>query len=314
MSGGGDRWKACPNRRARYDWTPVFYLVMGKASSRAILFGATSVALSVLAGSAPASAGPQTVATPSFWDPALRIERPPLPGLRAIRFLTDDSYPPLNFALADGALAGFNVDIARAICEQLEIGCTIQARRWNTLIDALESGKGDAVIASIAADGAIRARVDFSQPYYQTPARFVVRKGLALSDVSPSVLKGTTVGVVSGSAHEAYLTAFFPGVALKAFASVSALQEALRSATVEAAFGDGLTFAVWLNGESSGDCCAFLGGPYCESRFFGEGVAIAVRKEDGDLRHAMDWALARLVSRGVYAEIYLKYFPIGFYQ
>ena len=43
------------------------------------------------------------------------------------------------------------------------------------------------------------------------------------------------------------------------------------------AFADGLTFAVWLNGELSGACCAFFGGPYSESRFFGEGVGIAVR-------------------------------------
>ena len=98
------------------------------------------------------------------------------PALRAIRFLTDDDYPPLDFALADGSLSGFNVDIARAICEELHIGCTIQARRWDTLIDSLETGKGDAVIASISANAAARARIDFTQPYYQTPARFATRK------------------------------------------------------------------------------------------------------------------------------------------
>ena len=82
---------------------------------------------------------------------------------------------------------------------------------------------------------------------------------------------------------------------------------------IDAAFADGLSLAVWLAGEDSGDCCLFKGGPYTESRFFGEGVGIAVRKEDADLRRAMDWALARLSARGVYAEIYLKYFPVGFY-
>ena len=71
--------------------------------------------------------------------------------------------------------------------------------------------------------------------------------------------------------------------------------------------------SVWLAGELSGDCCVFKGGPYTESRFFGEGVGIAVRKEDADLRRAMDWALARLAAKDVYAEIYLKYFPVGFY-
>ena len=134
----------------------------------------------VLAGLlAPATAlAAQPSAAPSFWDPALRLERPDLSGVRAIRFLTTDDYPPLNFDLADGTLAGFNVEIARAICEELEIGCTIQARRFDTLIDSLTTGKGDAVIASIAATPATRAEVDFSIPYYQTPARFIARKGV----------------------------------------------------------------------------------------------------------------------------------------
>ncbi len=270
------------------------------------------VTLILAAASSPAAAAERGPA-PSFWDPGLHLERPDLSALRAIRFLTDDDYPPLNFALADGSLSGFNVDIARAICEELHIGCTIQARRWDTLIDALETGKGDAVIASIAANAATRERIDFTQPYYQTPARFVTRKDSPLADATPATLAGKTVGVVAGSAHQSYLATFFAGTTLKTYPSFAALHEALKAGAIEAAFADGLSLSVWLAGESSGDCCLFKGGPYAESRFFGEGVGIAVRKEDADLRRAMDWALARLSARGVYAEIYLKYFPVGFY-
>ena len=63
----------------------------------------------------------------------------------------------------------------------------------------------------------------------------------------------------------------------------------------------------------AGDCCVFRGGPYLESRFFGEGVSIAVRKDDGALRRALDWALARVWVSGKYTEAYRKYFPISFY-
>ena len=186
---------------------------------------------------------------PRFSDPALRLDKPDLTDIRAIRFLTSDDYPPLNFALADGTLTGFNVEIARAVCEELEIGCTIQARRWDTLIDSLTEGKGDAVVASIAATPANRAKIDFSQPYYQTPARFVVRKDAAPSDAPASGLRGKTVGVVGGSSHEAYLKAFFPGVKPKAYPNVSALETALAAGEIAIAFADGLTLAVWLNGE-----------------------------------------------------------------
>jgi polar amino acid transport system substrate-binding protein len=177
----------------------------------------------------------------------------------------------------------------------------------------LETGKADAVIASIAATVAIRARVDFSQPYYQTPARFIIPRNSAFSVAKLNANTANTVGVVSGSAHEVYLKTFFPGVRPKLYRNNADLQTALRSGDIDAAFADGLTFSVWLSGESSGSCCAFLGGPYGESRFFGEGIGIAVRPEDIVLRRALDWALARLFSRGIYAEIYYKYFPASFY-
>jgi polar amino acid transport system substrate-binding protein len=267
------------------------------------------VIIAVALSSAMAYADP----APSFWDPALHPEKPDISGLRAIRFLTADDYPPLNFARGDGELSGFNVEIARAICEELHIGCTIQARRFDTLVDALETGKGDAVIASLATMPALRDRLDFTMPYYSTPARFVARKDSPLSDVTPLTLNGRNVGVIAGSAHEAYLKAFFPGARLTPYQSFTALREALSSRAIDVVFADGLTLAVWLSGADAGDCCAFKGGPFTESRFFGEGVSIAVRKEDSALRRAMDWALARISERGTYAEIYRKYFPIGFY-
>lgn len=234
-------------------------------------------------------------------------------GLRAIRFLTDDDYPPLNFALADGSLAGFNVEIARAVCEELQVGCTIQARRWDTIVDSLLEGKGDAIIASVAASPATREKIDFTQPYYRTPARFVARKESELRDATPATLVGVTIGVVAGSAHKAFLDAFFPRIVEKTYPDAAALYEALRGRSVDAIFGDGLSLALWLNGAASDNCCLFKGGPYTESRFFGEGVGIALRKEDATLRRALDWALARLAARGTYAELYLKHFPIGFY-
>jgi polar amino acid transport system substrate-binding protein len=252
-------------------------------------------------------------AAPSFWDPDLRLERPDLSGLRAIRFLTDDDYPPLDFALADGSLAGFNVDIARAICEELQVGCTIQARRWDTIVDSLLEDKGDAIVASIAATPAARAKLDFTQPYYRTPARFVMRRDAPAIDTTPTALTGKTIGVIVGSAHKAYLEAFFPKLVEKSYPDAASLRAALLSGSIDALFGDGLSLAIWLNGASSNDCCEFRGGPFTESRFFGEGVGIALRKEDANLRRALDWALARLATRGVYAELYLKHFPVGFY-
>ena len=90
------------------------------------------------------------VAIPGFWDAKRRPERPDLSRLTGIRFLTEVDYPPFNYAGPDGNPAGFNVDLARMICEEIKVQCTIQMRRFDTLLDALAANQGDAVIASIA--------------------------------------------------------------------------------------------------------------------------------------------------------------------
>src|SRR5271154_2286372 len=113
--------------------------------------------------SAPALAqAPSSVFVPSFWDPQNRLEKPDLGGLHAIRFLTEEDYPPFHFAMPDGSLAGFDVDIARAICEELKVVCTIQQRRFDLLADALETGQGDALIASLRIDKKNRGKFDFT--------------------------------------------------------------------------------------------------------------------------------------------------------
>jgi polar amino acid transport system substrate-binding protein len=254
-----------------------------------------------------------TVFLPSFWDPQHRLEKPDLVGLHSLRFLTEDEYPPFDFTLPDGTLAGFNVDLARAICEELKVTCTVQARRWDTLIDSLNEGRGDALIASIGINADTRAKLDFSMPYYKTPARFVVLSGSPLSDFSPDGLKGKTIGVEAHSAHEAYLTTFFPKASLKRYETPALLRAALKQSEIDAIFGDAVTLSVWLNGTDAQNCCAFRGGVYTESQFFGEGVGIAVKKGNVTLRHALDYALSALAEQGIYADLYLKYFPVGIY-
>jgi len=259
------------------------------------------------------SAYAQDVKVPGLWDPNHRLERPDLSGVRLIRFITEDDYPPFEFALPDGTLAGFNVELARALCEELRAQCTVQPRRWDTIIDALEQGRGDAAISSLAITSANRARVSFTAPYYKTPARFVARNSIEVSDLTPSALAGKQVGVVARTAHEAYLRQFFPGLAIRSYQTLASLRSALKREEVDLVFGDGVSFAIWLNSTDASGCCAFRGGAFTEARFFGEGVGIAVRKDNQNLRRALDYGLKRLAERGVYADLYLKYFPISFY-
>ncbi len=248
---------------------------------------------------------------PSFFDPNYAPQKPDLSRLRQIRFLTEDDFPPFNFLLADGQLAGFNVDLARAICAELDLACTIQRRSWELLVPALDDSSGDAVIAAMAINDDTRKQADFTAPYFMTPGRFVMFKDTTLPAATPEAVGDRKVAVVAGSRHEAFVKTFYPGAELVAFETPAQARQALKTGKVAAHFGDAISLSFWLNGAEAAGCCAFKDGPFTDPRFFGEGVGIAVKKGNEPLRRALDYALVRLDRRGVLGELYLKYFPIG---
>jgi polar amino acid transport system substrate-binding protein len=248
---------------------------------------------------------------PGFWDPRRRPERPDLTRVTLIRFMTENDYPPFNYAAPDGSPAGFNVDLARLICEELKIQCTVQTRRFDTFFDALAENRGDAVIASISVTAETRQRVDFSDPYMRTPARFVSRRDTAFEDVRPEQLEGKKVAVVAGTAHEAYLKALFTEAEVRPYRNSEAARDALRKGEVDLLFGDGVALAFWLNGTNSAGCCDFRGGPFVESRYFGEGIGIAVKRGNDTLRQAFNWALFRLWEKGRFTDLWLRYFAMS---
>ncbi|NDA47776.1 MAG: ABC transporter substrate-binding protein [Alphaproteobacteria bacterium] len=288
-------------------------LTLARAAFRGLMGLGAALLLGV---SAPMAA--ETSRIPYFWDPQAPLERPDLSFLQDLRILTDDDYPPFGFKTAAGTLSGFNVDLARAICEELKLTCRIQARRWDKLIEALNAKEGDVLLASLAIRPANRKLVDFTAPYYRTPARFMALKDQNLDpdrtqSLSETFLSGKTIGVQTNTAHEAYVRQFFKSAPVRAYADQASLIAALRNREIDLIFGDGATFAIWLNQQAQSLCCSLIGGPYLESAYFGEGVGIAVRKQNPQLLHALNYALQRIAERGIYADLYLKYFPISFY-
>jgi polar amino acid transport system substrate-binding protein len=289
-------------------------------STRGVLALAAAVALAaMLACPAGAQAPvPQRPAAanagaPGFWDPRRRPERPDLSRLTLIRFMTEVDYPPFDYAGQDGNPTGFNVDLARAICEELHVTCTVQMRRFDTLFDALNDNRGDAAIASISVTPESRARADFSDPYYRPVARFAVRRDARIDDVRPEQIEGKTIAVVAGTAHEQYLRTLFTEAEVKPYRSAEAAREALRRGETDLLFGDGFALSFWLNGTGSGNCCHFVGGPFLESRYFGEGVGVGVKRGNDTLRMAINWALFRLWEKGRFTDLWLRYFPINPY-
>jgi polar amino acid transport system substrate-binding protein len=243
------------------------------------------------------------------------LEPTPAPAgpSRVVRFLTASEFPPFQFVGADGNPVGLNVDLARAICARLNFRCTIQALPWDDLPAAVESGRADALIAGMKPTAVLREKLDLTRPYFRLPARFVAMRESGISEISPGSLAGKKVAVVRGTAHEAFLKAFFPEAEPLAEQDAAAARAALREKRADLLFGDGVSLSLWIGGTESAECCSFVGGAYPESRFFGEGMVIAVKKGEVRLRQQLDRALDEIENTGTLSDLYLRWFPIGIF-
>ena len=199
----------------------------------------------------------------------------------------------------DGNPAGFNVDLARLICEEIKATCTIQARRFDTLLDALNDNRGDAVIASIAptADDAPARRFHRSLlPHagaLRRPPRQPDRRGAA------GTARGHKIAVVAGTAHEAYLKAMFTEAELRPIRLPKRRGRRCATRTSTSCSATASRSRSGLTAPIPAGCCVFRGGPFLESRFFGEGIGIAVKRGNDLLRQALNWALFQHWEKGI---------------
>ncbi len=253
-------------------------------------------------------AGGQVI--PNNFDPSAREQVPDLSGIATIRFLTTADYPPFNYKDASGRLIGFNIDLANAICDNLEIVCTMQVWPWEQARDALEDFQGDALIAGLAISPENGDRFDFSQIYMMLPGRFVTGREKA-EGFDVELLKGKAIGVRAGSAHLEFVRRYLPGAEAVTYEDEFMALEALKNNEVYAFFGDGLRASIWMRQNSN--CCEFAGKAYFNPALFGQGLAIALPPGQDKIRRAINYAMARLKRNGTMDELYLRWFPIGFY-
>lgn len=272
-----------------------------------------AAALAALCAVAPVRAAETEI--PLFWDTKERLAKPDLSALPRLRFLTTIDFPPFNYLDGAGRLSGFHVDLARAICAELDLAqkCQIQGLPWEELDKALEDKQGEAIIAGVAVTAENRERYAFSRPYLQFPARFVTPKADAVSEPIYGKMDGRRIGVIAGSAHERMLRDNFPQVKVVTYSRQQWMMQDLKERKLAGVFGDGMRLAFWLAGAESENCCRYSGGSYLSPEYLGKGLAIATSVDERLLVEAFDYALQQISAKGIFAELYLRHFPVSFY-
>ncbi|EEG09099.1 transporter substrate-binding domain-containing protein [Pseudogulbenkiania ferrooxidans] len=230
-----------------------------------------------------------------------------------IRFGIDGNYPPFAKQAADGHLEGFDVDIALSLCEAMKATCEIVPQEWDGLIPALNAGKFDAILSSMQITDERKRAVDFTNRYYQTPSRMVTKSGVV--KVTKDDFSGKRIGVLRASTEERYAKDHWgkKGVQIVNYGKVTEAFLDLKTERLDGVFVDQVVADSEFLKRGGTPAYAFAGPGISDTRYFGYGAGIAVKKGNNALRERLNKAIETIRSNGVYQKVQKKYFNFDIY-
>ncbi len=208
-----------------------------------------------------------------------------------LRIATEGAYPPFNAVDTAGQLVGFDVDIAKALCEEMKADCELVAQDWDGIIPGLLAKKYDVIIASMFITEERKQKVAFTKPYYKAAMTYVMKKGGDASVLDKPDLGGKSVGVQAGTTQATFAEAMHPQADLKQYPSQDEVNLDLAGGRLDMQIGDLVPMLEWTQKTKDGECCELVGKPITDPKFVGEGVGMAVRQEDNALREKLNAAL-----------------------
>lgn len=225
---------------------------------------------------------------------------------------TEGAYPPFNNLEADGSLTGFDIDIARALCDEMKAECTFVTQDWDGIIPALQAKKFDAIIASMSITPERKEKVAFTNKYYNTPPAIAVLKDSPLTEATEEALAGKILGAQASTTHSNYAEAHMKKSELKLYPTTDEYKLDLANGRVDAVVDDVIVLTEWLK-TADGACCKLLATLPNDPVINGEGAGVALRKGDDALREKFNAAIAAIRANGKYKEINDKYFTVDVY-
>ena len=232
---------------------------------------------------------------------------------KKVRIGVEGAYPPFSEVTPDGKLVGFDIDIANALCDEMKVECELITQDWDGIIPALQARKYDAIIASMSITEERKQKVDFTNKYYNTPAKFVRKKGSGI-EITEESLKGKAVGVQRATIHDNFVTEVYGDeVEVKRYASQDEAYLDMVAGRVDLLLADSVAMQGGFLDTEDGKDYEFVGPDFSDPKYFGNGAGIAVRKGEDDLRAMLNDAIEAIRANGTYKSIQDKYFDFDVY-
>ncbi|MEH6532116.1 MAG: arginine ABC transporter substrate-binding protein [Photobacterium frigidiphilum] len=219
-----------------------------------------------------------------------------------IKFAMEATYAPFEYVDENNQIQGFDVDLANALCKEINAKCSFHNQAFDSLIPALKFKRYDAAISGIDITEARQKQVSFTNPYYDNSAAFVAVEGKVANQAA---LSGKRVGVQNGSTHQSYLIDQMTGVTAVPYASYQDAFIDMQNGRIDSVFGDTAVVAEWFK---KNETLTYIGDQVTNQEYFGNGFGIAVNKKNEELVNQLNAALKTVKANGQYQEIFDKYF------
>lgn len=213
----------------------------------------------------------------------------------------EGTYPPFNFQDASGQLTGFEVDLAKALAEELGVKAAFQPTKWDGILAALESRRLDVVINQVTISDERKQKYDFSTPYTVSGIQALTRKADADTIKSSEDLAGKKVGVGLGTNYEQWLKENVPQADIRTYDDDPTKFQDLNVGRIDVILVDRL--AAFEMVEKTGDRLAVAGDAFSRQE-----SGVALRKGNPQLLAAIDAAIAKLRAEGTLKELSEKWF------
>ena len=213
----------------------------------------------------------------------------------------EGTYPPFNYQDASGQLTGFEVDLAKALAEELGVKAAFQPTKWDGILAALESRRLDVVINQVTISDERKQKYDFSTPYTVSGIQALTRKADADTIKSPDDLAGKKAGVGLGTNYEQWLKEKVPQAEIRTYDDDPTKFQDLNVGRIDVILVDRL--AAFEMVEKTGDRLAVAGDAFSRQE-----SGVALRKGNPQLLAAIDAAIAKLRADGTLKELSEKWF------
>lgn len=207
-------------------------------------------------------------------------------------------YRPFSYANENNELTGFDVEVGKAIAEEMGVEGEPFKISFSGIIPGLKDNRYDAIIGSMGITEDRKEQVDFSDPYYVSGAQLFVRPDSELTGIE-DITDDVDVAVALATTY-ADLVSDYTSEISTYDSDVVALQ-ALAQGRHDAVITDRLVGLI--NIEEQGLDLVFAG-----DLIDVEEMGIAVKKGNDKLLEEINRALAEIKENGTYLEISEKYF------